>query len=184
MYRFQTTFWLLYIHLVLLIYEVTRPGPIFHCDPIWGCYNIEDAPVYDRFAKVDGIHAVPPLMTGNYMPSGPDIEIDELQFTYGPKQFNTSESNANTSAFNSCKSNSSVETLQSVPEPVVIKPKVVSQPKVWSDAPIIKEYESDSDDDYVIRSSEEHETPRFSFVKTVKHVKTPRETVKEQNTCN
>ncbi|GKD59453.1 hypothetical protein Tco_1296962, partial [Tanacetum coccineum] len=77
--------------------------------------DIEDAPVYDRFAKVDGMHVVPPPMTGNYMPSGPDIEIDESQFTYGPKQFNTSESDANTSAFNSCKSNSSVETLQSVP---------------------------------------------------------------------
>ncbi|GKB76721.1 ribonuclease H-like domain-containing protein [Tanacetum coccineum] len=34
-----------------------------------------------------------------------------------------------------------------MPEPVVIEPKVVSQPKVWSDAPIIEEYESDSDDD-------------------------------------
>ncbi|GJS80514.1 putative ribonuclease H-like domain-containing protein [Tanacetum coccineum] len=78
----------------------------------------------------------------------------------------------------------SVETLESVPEPVVIKPKVVSQPKVWSDAPIIEEYESDSDDEYVIKSSKEQETPSFAFVNTVKHVKTPRETVKEQNTCN
>ncbi|GJZ09067.1 putative ribonuclease H-like domain-containing protein [Tanacetum coccineum] len=42
----------------------------------------------------------------------------------------------------------SVETLESVPEPVVIESKVVSQPKVWSDAPIIEEYESDSDDEY------------------------------------
>ncbi|GKB50165.1 putative ribonuclease H-like domain-containing protein [Tanacetum coccineum] len=38
-------------------------------------------------------------------------------------------------------SNSSLETLESVLEPVVVKPKVVSQPKVWSDAPIIEEYE-------------------------------------------
>ncbi|GJW34994.1 putative ribonuclease H-like domain-containing protein [Tanacetum coccineum] len=27
------------IYLVLLIYEVTRPRPLFRCDPIWGCYN-------------------------------------------------------------------------------------------------------------------------------------------------
>ncbi|GJZ82287.1 hypothetical protein Tco_0647460 [Tanacetum coccineum] len=40
------------------------------------------------------------------------------------------------------------KTLESVPEPVVIKPKVVSQPKVWSDAPMIEEYESNSDDEY------------------------------------
>ncbi|GJW50500.1 hypothetical protein Tco_0091851 [Tanacetum coccineum] len=33
------TFWSFYIYLVLLIYEVTRPGPLFCCDPIWGCYT-------------------------------------------------------------------------------------------------------------------------------------------------
>ncbi|GJY19917.1 ribonuclease H-like domain-containing protein [Tanacetum coccineum] len=42
------------------------------------------------------------------------------------------------------------ETLKSMPcpnEPVVMNPSSKSKPKVWSDAPIIKEYESDSDDD-------------------------------------
>ncbi|GKB09944.1 putative ribonuclease H-like domain-containing protein, partial [Tanacetum coccineum] len=146
--------------------------------------DIEDAPVYDRFAKVEGMHAVTPPMIGNYMPSKSDFGIDESQFTYGPKQSKTSESDAKTSDSDSCESNSSVETLESVPEPVVIEPKVVSQPKVWSDAPIIEEYESDSDDEYVIKSSKEQETPSFAFVNTVKHVKTPRETIKEQNTCN
>ncbi|GKB20303.1 putative ribonuclease H-like domain-containing protein, partial [Tanacetum coccineum] len=42
-----------------------------------------------------------------------------------------------------------VETHESLPEPTVIEPKVVDQPKVWSDAPIIKEYESDSEDEHV-----------------------------------
>ncbi|GJZ73092.1 hypothetical protein Tco_0637238 [Tanacetum coccineum] len=78
----------------------------------------------------------------------PDQEIDESQFTYGPKQSKPSESDTRSSDFNSCESNSSEETLESMPEPVVNEPKVVSQPKVWSDAPIIEEYESDSDDDY------------------------------------
>nr|GEW57399.1 ribonuclease H-like domain-containing protein [Tanacetum cinerariifolium] len=32
--------------------------------------DLEDTPVNDRFA--DGLHAVPPSMTGNYIPSGPD----------------------------------------------------------------------------------------------------------------
>ncbi|GKD95069.1 hypothetical protein Tco_1374906, partial [Tanacetum coccineum] len=31
-----------------------------------------------------------------------------------------------------------VETLESMPKLVVVEPKVVSQPKVWSDAPIIE----------------------------------------------
>ncbi|GJZ59722.1 putative ribonuclease H-like domain-containing protein, partial [Tanacetum coccineum] len=144
--------------------------------------DVEDSPVHDRFANVEGMHAVPPLMTGNYMPSGPDREVDDSMFTYGPKQSITSESDTQTSNFDSCESNSSVETLESVPEPIVVEPKVDSQPKVWSDAPIIEEYKSDSDDEYVIQPSKEQEKPSFAFVNTVKHVKTPRETVKEQNT--
>ncbi|GJW85166.1 putative ribonuclease H-like domain-containing protein [Tanacetum coccineum] len=94
--------------------------------------DVEDSPVYDRFANIEGI----------------------------------------------------VETFESVPEPVVVEPKVVSQPKVWFDAPIIEEYESDSDDEYVIKTSKEQENPSFTFVNIVKHVKTPRETVKIQNKCN
>ncbi|GJY42181.1 putative reverse transcriptase domain-containing protein [Tanacetum coccineum] len=112
--------------------------------------DVEDSPVHDRFANVEGMHAVPPLMTGNYMTPGPDREVDDSMFTYGPKQSKTSESDTQTSNFDSCESNSSVETLESVPEPVVVEPKVVSQPKVWSDAPIIEEYELDSDDEYVV----------------------------------
>ncbi|GJS95402.1 ribonuclease H-like domain-containing protein [Tanacetum coccineum] len=109
--------------------------------------NIEDSPVNDRYTE--GMHAVPPLMTGIYIPSVLDKEIDDSQFTYGPKQSKPSESDVRSSDFNSCESNSSEETLESMPEPVVNKPKVVSQPKVWYDAPIIEEYESDSDDEHM-----------------------------------
>ncbi|GJQ96798.1 hypothetical protein Tco_0007937 [Tanacetum coccineum] len=122
--------------------------------------DVEDSHVHDRFANIEGMHAIPPPMTGNYMPSGPDREVDESMFTYGPKQSKTSDSDTQTSNFDSCESNSSVETLESVHEPV---------------------YESDSDDEYVIQPSKEQERPSFAFVNTVKHVKTPRETVKEQN---
>ncbi|GJW56369.1 hypothetical protein Tco_0103100 [Tanacetum coccineum] len=117
--------------------------------------DVEDSPVHDKFANVEGMHVVPPPMTGNYMPSGPDREVDDSMFTYGSKQSKTSKSDTQTSNFDSCKSNSSVETLESVPEPVVVEPKVVSQPKVWYDALIIEEYESDSDDEYVIQPSKE-----------------------------
>ncbi|GKF98083.1 hypothetical protein Tco_0296866, partial [Tanacetum coccineum] len=51
-----------------------------------------------------------------------------------------------------------------MPEPVVVEPKVVSLPKVWSNAPIIEEYESNSDDKYVIQPSKEQEKPSFAFV--------------------
>ncbi|GJX68966.1 ribonuclease H-like domain-containing protein [Tanacetum coccineum] len=144
--------------------------------------DIEDSPVNDRYAE--GMHAVPPPMTGIYIPSGPDKEIDDSQFTYGPKQSKPSESDARSSDFNTCESNCSEETHESMPEPVVNEPKVVSQPKVWSDAPIIEEYESDSEDEHVSLPTKEQETPSFAFINTVKHVKTPRQTVKEQNTCS
>nr|GEU66743.1 hypothetical protein [Tanacetum cinerariifolium] len=111
-----------------------------------------------------------------------DFVIDESMFTYGPKQSKTSESDAETSNSTSCESNSSVETFESVPKQVANKPKAVSEHKVWSDAPIIKEYESDSDDEHVTIPSKEQEKLSFAFVNTVKHVKTPRQTVKEQNT--
>ncbi|GJW58764.1 putative ribonuclease H-like domain-containing protein [Tanacetum coccineum] len=91
--------------------------------------DVEDTPVYDRFSKVEGMHGVPPLMTGIYMPPKFDFGIDKSKFTYGSKQSKTSESDAKTSDFTSCESNSSVETLESVPKPTVNEPKAVSKPK-------------------------------------------------------
>ncbi|GKF13543.1 hypothetical protein Tco_0055005, partial [Tanacetum coccineum] len=48
----------------------------------------------------------------------------------------------------------------------------------WSDAPIIEEYESDSEDEYVSIPTKERETPSFAN----QQVKTPRENVKNQST--
>ncbi|GJS41496.1 putative ribonuclease H-like domain-containing protein [Tanacetum coccineum] len=59
-----------------------------------------------------------------YIPSGPDKEIDDSQFTYGPKQSKPSESDARRSDFNTCESNCSEETHESMPELVVNEPKV------------------------------------------------------------
>ncbi|GJU00615.1 hypothetical protein Tco_1110953 [Tanacetum coccineum] len=60
------------------------------------------------------------------------------------------------------KENCSVETHESLPEPTVNEPKVVNQPKVWSDAPIIEEYESDSEDEHVSQPTKEQEQPSFA----------------------
>ncbi|GKA21220.1 putative ribonuclease H-like domain-containing protein [Tanacetum coccineum] len=144
--------------------------------------ELEKQPLYDRFVTAGGMHVVPPPMTGNYMPSGPDVEIDYSQFTYGPKQSQPSESETQTSDFDTCESDCSVETHESLPEPTVNEPKVENQPKVRSDAPIIEEYESDSEDEHVSQPIKEQEQP--SFASTNKKVKTPRETVKNQFTHN
>ncbi|GJT80463.1 hypothetical protein Tco_1054805 [Tanacetum coccineum] len=140
--------------------------------------ELEKQPLYDRFVTAGGMHVVPPPMTGNYMPSGPDIEIDYSQFTYGPKQTQPSESESQTSEFDTCESNISTEPSELVSEPVVNESNVESQPKVWSDAPIIEEYESDSEDEYVSIPTKEQETPSFAN----QQVKTPRETVKNKFT--
>ncbi|GJT95808.1 ribonuclease H-like domain-containing protein [Tanacetum coccineum] len=100
--------------------------------------ELEKQPLYDRFVTAGGMHAVPPPMTGNYMPSGPDIEVDYSQFTYGPKQTQPSESESQSSEFDTCESNISTEPSELVSEPVVNESNVECQPKVWSDAPIIK----------------------------------------------
>nr|GEV40837.1 hypothetical protein [Tanacetum cinerariifolium] len=88
------------------------------------------------------------------------------------------------SEYASCESDSSVETSTSMPEPVEIASKVVCKPKVWIDTPIIKEYESDSDNDSVSNVQEDKEKPSFAFTDSVKHVKTFRENIKEIGTTN
>ncbi|GJT62982.1 putative ribonuclease H-like domain-containing protein [Tanacetum coccineum] len=140
--------------------------------------EIENQPLYDRFVTAEGMHAVPPPMTGNYMPSGPEIEVDYSQFTYGPKQTQPSESESQSSEFDTCESNISTEPSELVSEPVVNESNVECQPKVWSDAPIIEEYESDSEDECVSIPTKQQETPSFAN----QQVKTPRENVKSHFT--
>nr|GEY27257.1 hypothetical protein [Tanacetum cinerariifolium] len=109
--------------------------------------DLENTSINDRYAA--GMHAVPLPMTGNYMPSGPDVEIDYSKFTYGLKQTS-----------------------------------VMNQILNLNDAPIIEEYESDSDNDLMSNIQEDKEKLSFSLTNSVKHVKTSRESVKETGTPN
>nr|GEU80614.1 xylulose kinase-1 [Tanacetum cinerariifolium] len=88
----------------------------------------------------DKLGLVPPPMTENYMPFGPDVETDYSKFIYGLKTDFSYESDSKPSEYASCESDSSVETSTSTLEPVEIATKVVYEPKVWTDAPIIEEY--------------------------------------------
>ncbi|GJT23859.1 putative ribonuclease H-like domain-containing protein [Tanacetum coccineum] len=94
--------------------------------------DVENRPLHDRFVRADEMHVK-------------QTESSE-----------TSESDTQTSEYTSCDSDSSDNTHKAVSEPmpkqVVSEPmpkQVISTPKVWNDAPIIEEYESDSDDNYV-----------------------------------
>ncbi|GJV95739.1 ribonuclease H-like domain-containing protein [Tanacetum coccineum] len=92
------------------------------------------------------MHVVPPPMTGNYMPTGPNIEVDYSQFTYGPKQTQPSESE--TSEIDTCESNISSEPPELVSEPVHSESNDrMSNLRFGQMLPIIEEYESDSEDD-------------------------------------
>ncbi|GKB42775.1 hypothetical protein Tco_0887717 [Tanacetum coccineum] len=82
----------------------------------WRTSDIEDSHVNDIYA--DGMHVVPPPITGIYIPSGPDKEIDDSQFTYGLKQSKPSESDARSSDFNTYESKFVKKLHESMHEPV------------------------------------------------------------------
>nr|GEX04566.1 ribonuclease H-like domain-containing protein [Tanacetum cinerariifolium] len=94
------------------------------------------------------------------------------------------ESDSKLSEYASCESDSSVEITTSMHDPIENAPKVVCEPKVWTDAPIIEEYESDIDNDLVSNVQEDKEKPSFAFTDYVKHVKNSRENIKEKDTPN
>nr|GEU51071.1 hypothetical protein [Tanacetum cinerariifolium] len=104
--------------------------------------DVEDSPVNDRFAKVKGMHAVLPPMTGNYMPPKSDFGIDESNFTYGPKQSATSESDAKTSDLDFFDSTSSEETLKNDNPYQTLKRKGIvdsgcSRHMIWNNAYLV-----------------------------------------------
>nr|GEY18379.1 xylulose kinase-1 [Tanacetum cinerariifolium] len=122
-------------------------------------YDLENTLVNDRYAK--GMHTVPLPMIRNYMPSRPVVEIDYSKFTYGPKQTSADESDSKPVEYASSDSDS-----------------------IWTDALIIEEYESDSDDDLVFNVQEDKEKPSFAFTDSVKFGKSHRENDKEISTPN
>ncbi|GJX98079.1 ribonuclease H-like domain-containing protein [Tanacetum coccineum] len=106
----------------------------------------ENNQVNDRFKKVEGYHAVPPPYTGNYMPSRPDLSFVGLDDSI--YKTNLSETITSMPRNESTTSNSSKDNLE---QPKDVRPSV----------PIIKEWESDSDDDCVIKPSFEQNKPRL-----------------------
>ncbi|GJW52246.1 ribonuclease H-like domain-containing protein [Tanacetum coccineum] len=71
-----------------------------------------------------------------------------------------------------------LKKVEAYVEQFVNESNVECQPKVWSDAPIIEEYESDSEDECVVIPTKQKVTPSFAN----QQVKTPRENVKSQFT--
>ncbi|GKC30829.1 putative ribonuclease H-like domain-containing protein [Tanacetum coccineum] len=55
---------------------------------------LQKKPLYDRFVKAVGMHAVPPPITGTFMPPSNDPDLDDTQVTYGSKSNNYFETNS------------------------------------------------------------------------------------------
>ncbi|GKB52802.1 hypothetical protein Tco_0903555, partial [Tanacetum coccineum] len=119
--------------------------------------------VNDRFKKGEGYHAVPPPYTGNYMPPRADLSFAELD----------------DSVFKSTVS----ETITSVPEKETTASKTnkdsLEKPKtVRSSAPLIEEWESNSEDENVLKPKEVKITVKPSF-KKIEFVNARNTTVKK-----
>nr|GEX17827.1 hypothetical protein [Tanacetum cinerariifolium] len=92
----------------------------------------------DRYKTCEGYHAVPPPYTGNSMPPKPDLSfagLDDYVFTFAIRETITS--------VNETKTSTSKTSKESMEKPKTVRPS----------APIIEDWESDSDDDCESRLS-------------------------------
>ncbi|GJU24464.1 putative ribonuclease H-like domain-containing protein [Tanacetum coccineum] len=80
------------------VFDLSTPST-FYPDPV----EKEVKPLYSRFVKAGEMHAVPPPITGTYMPSPYKSDIEETQVSYGSKSDNkTSETLSESNDFVSC----------------------------------------------------------------------------------
>ncbi|GKA09878.1 ribonuclease H-like domain-containing protein [Tanacetum coccineum] len=121
--------------------------------------DVDNSPVNDRFKTGEGFHAVPPPYTGNYMPSRPDLSFAGLDDSV----YKTKVSETITTASKTSKDN--------LEKPKTIRPS----------APIIEDWDTDSDNDSVFRPKSDQTKPKFTkinFVKSDENVKS----VNKENT--
>ncbi|GKF82631.1 hypothetical protein Tco_0244287, partial [Tanacetum coccineum] len=121
--------------------------------------DVDDSLENDRFKTCEGFHAVLPSYTGNYMPSRPNLSFDGLDDSV----YNTKMSETITTA-----SKTSEDSLE--------KSKIVRP-----SAPIIEDWDTDSDNDSVFRPKTDQTKPKctkINFVKSNKNVKS----VNKENT--
>ncbi|GKE22147.1 hypothetical protein Tco_1433659 [Tanacetum coccineum] len=114
--------------------------------------NVDDSLVNDRFKTGEGFYAVPPPCTGNYMPSRPDLSFAGLDDSI----YKTKVSETITTASKTSK--------DSLEKPKTVKPS----------APIIEEWDTDSDNDSVFRPITDQTKQKFTnnnFVKSYENVK-------------
>ncbi|GJZ70607.1 putative ribonuclease H-like domain-containing protein [Tanacetum coccineum] len=100
--------------------------------------------VNDRYKAGEGYHVVPPPYIGNFMPPRPDLSFAGLDDSFFKSVVSETVTSVHESKISASKTNK--ESME--------KPKTVR-----FSAPIIEDWESDSDDDCVIRPSFEQNKP-------------------------
>ncbi|GKA01315.1 putative ribonuclease H-like domain-containing protein [Tanacetum coccineum] len=113
----------------------------------------DDNSVNNRFKIGEGFHAVPPPYTTNYMPPRLDLSfagLDESVFMSAVRKNTTSVPETETSISKTSKD-------------IVEKPKTVRP-----SAPIIEEWDSDSDNDSMFRPKSDQIKPTFTKINFVK----------------
>ncbi|GJY66752.1 hypothetical protein Tco_0468990, partial [Tanacetum coccineum] len=114
--------------------------------------DVDDSPVNARFKTGEGFHVVPPPYTGNYMPSRPDLSFAGLDDSV----YKTKVSETETSISKTSKD-------------IIEKPKTIRP-----SAPIIKEWDTNSDNGSVFRPKSDKTKSKFTkinFVKSGENVK-------------
>ncbi|GKC47069.1 putative ribonuclease H-like domain-containing protein, partial [Tanacetum coccineum] len=115
--------------------------------------DVDDSPVNDRFKTGKGFHTVPPPYTRNYMPPRPDLSfagLDESVFLSAVRKTTTSVPEIETSISKTSKD-------------IIEKPKTVRP-----SAPIIEEWDTDSDNYSVFRPKFDQTKPKFTKINFVK----------------
>ncbi|GJT40341.1 hypothetical protein Tco_0940206 [Tanacetum coccineum] len=127
----------------------------------------ENNQVNDRFKKVEGYHAVPPPYTGNYMPSRPDLSFARLDDSV--YKTNVSETISSVPRIESTASKSSKDSLE---QPKDVRPS----------APIIEDWDTDSDNDSMFRPKPDQTKPSYAKINFVKSDENTRKSIIEQHT--
>ncbi|GJS53386.1 ribonuclease H-like domain-containing protein [Tanacetum coccineum] len=121
--------------------------------------NVDDSPVNDRFKIGEGFHAVPPPYIGNYMPSRPDLSFAGLDDSVYKNKVSETET-----------------SISKTSKDIIEKPKTVRP-----SAPIIEDWDTNSDNDSVFRPKPDQTLPKLTkinFVKSDENVKS----VNKENT--
>ncbi|GJV84720.1 putative ribonuclease H-like domain-containing protein [Tanacetum coccineum] len=79
------------------VFDLSAPSIFDSC-----LKDVLEKPLYDRFIKAVGLHAVPGPITGTFMPPSNKPDIDDTQYTYGSKSNNCVDTNSVSNDFVSC----------------------------------------------------------------------------------